>query len=231
MTNEQIKLMIEAAIFAASEPLSIAQIKKLFADFADIETTTIKDVLAELTSDWQERGIELKEVASGFRFQVKAEVVPYLKNLWRERPPRYSRAFLETLALIAYRQPVTRAEVEDIRGVATSSNIIKTMIERNWVRVVGHRDMPGRPELLATTHDFLDYFNLKSLQELPSLRELQDIEQVSESLAKLLGTEIVDEKDPAAIADAETSVQDVSVVVAEADVEETRVEETSESIV
>ena len=148
------------------------------------ERDAVRQALAELAEDYEGRGFELKEVASGFRIQVREACAPWVSRLWDERPPRYSRALLETLALIAYRQPITRAEIEDIRGVVVSSNIVKTLLEREWVRVVGHKELPGRPAMYATTRQFLDYFNLKSLAELPTLAELRDLERISAELVE-----------------------------------------------
>ena len=148
------------------------------------ERDAVRQALAELAVDYEGRGFELKEVASGFRIQVRDDYAPWVSRLWEEKPPKYSRALLETLALIAYRQPITRAEIEDIRGVAVSSNIVKTLLEREWIRVVGHKELPGRPAMYATTRQFLDYFNLKSLAELPTLSELRDLEQISAELVE-----------------------------------------------
>src|SRR6185503_13674002 len=149
----------------------------------------IARAIAELTEDCANRGVELKEVASGFRYQVREDVHPWVARLWSERQTRYSRALLETLALIAYRQPITRGEIEEIRGVTVASTIMRTLEERNWVRVVGHREVPGHPELLGTTREFLDYFGLRSLDELPTLAELQDIEDLNVQL-ELPGDEL-----------------------------------------
>lgn len=182
----QMKMFVEAALLANDQPLSIDKIKDLFNDNERPTTEQLREVLVELATDCNNRGIELVEVASGFRFQVKRIYASRINRLFHEKPPRYSRAFLETLALIAYRQPITRAEIEDVRGVAVSSYIIKTLMERDWVRVVGHRDVPGRPGLYATTRQFLDYFNLKSLAELPTLVEIQNLDQLEEKLGEKL---------------------------------------------
>jgi len=167
---------VEAALLASSHPLTVAQLVELFGEEHEVTRELIARTLEALVEDCAGRGVELKEVASGFRYQVKQDVHPWLSRMWTERPSRYSRALLETLALIAYRQPITRPEIEQIRGVVVSSNIIKTMEERDWIRVVGHRDVPGRPALFGTTRAFLDYFNLKSLDELPPLSEIRDME-------------------------------------------------------
>lgn len=184
MTIEQDKLknIIEAALLAVAHPMSVEQLMKLFDDEARPSASAIKDTLRQLQNDCDGRGVELKEVASGFRYQARQEYSQWLSRLWEERPAKYSRAALETLALIAYRQPVTRAEIEDVRGVGVSSSIVKTLIEREWIRVVGHRDVPGRPALYATTKQFLDYFNMKSLEELPTLSEIKDLEELNPQL-------------------------------------------------
>ena len=176
MQIEQLKPIIEAALLAASQPLTVAQLGELFVEEDGVDREAIARTLEALGEDCAGRGIELKEVASGFRYQVRQDVHPWVSRMWTEKPSRYSRALLETLALIAYRQPITRPEIEQIRGVVVSSNIIKTLEEREWVRVVGHRDVPGRPALFGTTRAFLDYFNLKSLDQLPPLSEIRDME-------------------------------------------------------
>jgi len=184
MSIEQKKLknIIEAALMAVAKPMSIEQLMQLFSEEDRPSNNAIKDALSALAEESVERGIELKEIASGYRYQAKQEYSEWLSRLWEERPAKYSRAALETLALIAYRQPVTRAEIEDVRGVGVSSSIVKTMIEREWIRVVGHRDVPGRPALYATTKQFLDYFNMKSLDELPTLAEIKDLEDLNPEL-------------------------------------------------
>lgn len=177
-----ITAIIEAALLAAGHPLSVSQLAALFDDQSPVDNDAIRKALADLASDSALRGVELVEVASGFRFQVRREIHPWVSRLWTERQNRYSRALLETLALIAYRQPITRGEIEQIRGVAVNSQIIKTLEEREWVRVVGHRDVPGRPELLGTTRGFLDYFGLKSLDQLPPLAELRELTDLEPEL-------------------------------------------------
>ncbi|RLA54007.1 MAG: SMC-Scp complex subunit ScpB [Gammaproteobacteria bacterium] len=174
--------IIEGALLAAGRPVTVAQLAGLFEDFERPENTAIREALKEVAERCEERGFELLEVASGFRFQVRQSLSPWVARLWQERPQKYSRALLETLALIAYRQPITRGEIEEIRGVAVSSNIIKTLHEREWIRVVGHRDVPGRPAMYATTRQFLDYFNLKSLDQLPVLAEIRDLETLNAEL-------------------------------------------------
>jgi segregation and condensation protein B len=175
MNESHIRNVIEAALLAAGKPLQPAELVELFDEGARPQLQDIQAALAALMAEYSNRGIEIKETAAGFRIQVRREMANEISRLWPERPARYSRALLETLALIAYRQPITRAEIEAVRGVAVNPNILKTVIERNWVRVVGHRDVPGRPELLGTTRDFLDYFGLKNLDELPPLAELKVI--------------------------------------------------------
>ena len=172
----EIKYFIEAALLAAGRPLSIDQLQKLFDGRSAPEKAEIRAAITALIEDYGNRGITITEVASGFRVQVKAAMADQLHKLWEDRPPRYSRALFETLALIAYRQPITRGEIEEIRGVSVSSNIVRSLMERDWVRVVGHRDVPGRPEMFATTKAFLDYFGLKKLDDLPPLADLSDWE-------------------------------------------------------
>ena len=176
MPIEQLKAILEAALLAAPQPLSVGQLCELFQEEERVDRQQVTAALQALIGDCTDRGVELKEVASGFRYQVRQPFLPRLSRLWTERPGRYSRALLETLALIAYRQPITRPEIEQIRGVSVSSAIIKTLEDREWIRVVGHRDVPGRPALFGTTRHFLDYFNLKSLDQLPPLAELRDLE-------------------------------------------------------
>jgi len=183
MSQEKLKNIVEAAMFAAQRPLTVDDLAALFdGSNWTPERKSIREALSQLAEDWQERGIEMKEVSSGFRFQVRKEYSGWLGSLWSERPPRYTRALLETLALIAYRQPITRGEIEDVRGVSVSPSIIKTLSEREWIRVLGHRDVPGRPELFGTTRQFLDSFNLKSLDQLPPLSEVKDIETMTDDL-------------------------------------------------
>lgn len=180
--DNKLKNILEAALMAVGKPMTIEQMMKLFGDDDRPSATRVKEALQSLQQDCEGRGIELKDIASGFRYQARQDYSEWLSRLWEEKPAKYSRAYLETLALIAYRQPVTRAEIEEVRGVSVSSNIVKTMLEREWIRVVGHRDVPGRPSLYATTKQFLDYFNMKSLEELPSLAEIKDLEELSPEL-------------------------------------------------
>ena len=182
MEQTQLVKILEGALLASGKPLTVAQLAELFEEAGRPDNVTIKAALAEVCERCQDRGFELVEVASGFRFQVRQELSQWVGRLWHERPQKYSRALLETLALVAYRQPITRGEIEEIRGVAVSSNIIKTLHEREWIRVVGHRDVPGRPAMYATTRQFLDYFNLKSLDQLPVLAEIRDLETLNAEL-------------------------------------------------
>jgi len=171
-----LKQILEGALLAAGEPLTPERLLGLFPDEERPTRDAVLEVLASLERDYRDRGIELIQVAGGFRVQVRKETAPWVTRLWEEKPARYSRALLETLALIAYRQPITRGEIEDIRGVAVSTHIVKTLTEREWIRSVGHRDVPGRPALYATTRKFLDYFGLRSLNDLPTLAEIRDPE-------------------------------------------------------
>jgi len=192
MNDAYVRNVIEAALLAAGGPLPVAELLRLFDDSVRPGAQAVRAALTELAAHYQGRGIELLETAGGFRIQVRRELAAEISRLWPERTARYSRALLETLALIAYRQPITRAEIEAVRGVAVNPNIIRTTIERNWVRVVGHRAVPGHPELLGTTREFLDYFGLKSLDELPPLAELTALGDVSLELA--LAGESADER-------------------------------------
>jgi segregation and condensation protein B len=180
--NLPLKQIIEAALLAAGEPLNHARIASLFDENAQPALADISKALEELQEDCASRGVELMQVASGFRLQVKQSLQGWVSKLWTERPQRYSRAMLETLSLIAYRQPITRGEIESVRGVSLSSNIIRTMQEREWIRVVGHRDVPGKPALFGTTREFLDYFNLTSLDDMPTLSEIRDLESLEPEL-------------------------------------------------
>ena len=167
---------------AAGQPLSIDRLLTLFLDEQQPSRDDIKAALKSLEEECEKRGVELKQVSSGYRYQAKQDYAEWVGRLWEEKPPRYSRALLETLSLIAYRQPITRGEIEDVRGVSVSSNIIKTLLERDWIKVVGHRDVPGKPAMYATTKQFLDYFNLKTLSELPTLAEIRDIDTINAEL-------------------------------------------------
>ena len=188
MTSAQLKNLVEAALLALNSPLSVTELLAMFEDGPDKpDRRAVRKALDELQRDCAGRGVELKEVASGFRYQVRAEPAERINRLFQERPQRYSQALLETLAIIAYRQPVTRGEIEDLRGVSLSAGIVRTLFEREWIKVVGHREAPGHPELLATTSRFLDYFNLKALEELPSLGEIKDLSQIEPDLFEQTG--------------------------------------------
>jgi segregation and condensation protein B len=215
MENDQLKMIVEGALLAAGRSLDLNQLEKLFdedllgrslakgqvvkessAENDTVEESRpardqIKAVLEDIAVDCTGRGFELKRTGSGYRFQVRQELSQWVNKLWDEKPKKYSRALLETLALIAYRQPITRGDIEEIRGVSVSSEIIKSLLEREWVRVVGHRDVPGRPALYATTKQFLDYFSLKSLEQLPALNEIKDIEEINPELALDVAQQLV----------------------------------------
>ena len=184
MEVQNLKAVLEAVLMAADAPVSIERLARVLEDDGSAAPSrdALRAAVSELQGDYAERGVELIEVASGYRFQTRAAHAGHIARLWEERKPRYSRALLETLALIAYRQPITRGEIEHVRGVAVSSNIMRLLLDREWVRVVGHRDVPGRPSVYATTREFLDYFGLKSLAELPSLAELKDFDQIGADL-------------------------------------------------
>ena len=192
---QQLKNILEAAILVAGEPLSIDRLLGLFPEDSRPTTAELRQALKSLSEECDQRGIELKEVSSGFRLQVKKDMAPWVMRLYEERVPRYSRALLETLVLIAYRQPITRAEIEDIRGVTVSTNIIRTLQEREWIRVVGHREVPGKPALFGTTREFLDYFNLKSLGDLPPLAEIRSLEMIAGDLGEVLPSELREESE------------------------------------
>ena len=182
MNTRKISNIVEAALLAAAKPLSLERLRLLFADDEQPHRQQLVEVLMQLQQHYQQRGVDLVEVSSGWRIQVRKEYSPWISRLWDEKPARYSRALLETLSLIAYRQPLTRGEIEDVRGVAVSTNIIKTLSEREWIRVVGKRDVPGRPSLYATTREFLDYFGLKGLDDLPPLAEIKEFDVINPEL-------------------------------------------------
>ncbi|MBT8039119.1 MAG: SMC-Scp complex subunit ScpB [Xanthomonadales bacterium] len=181
-TRTSLKSLLEGVLMATDEPLNMAALASVFGEEERPSNAEIGTALSELQEDYADRGIELKEVASGFRIQVREEVNPWVARLWEERPQRYSRALLETLSLIAYRQPITRGDIEEVRGVSVRSSIIRTLQEREWIRVVGHRDVPGKPALFGTTKAFLDYFGLSNLDDLPSLAEIKDMENLEPEL-------------------------------------------------
>lgn len=192
MPVDDLKRIVEAALLAASEPLSLNQLNALFDEDEQPGHGALREAIAALDCDLAERAVEVVEVSSGYRIQIRGGLMPRLAKLWAEKTPRYSRALLETLAIIAYRQPITRAEIEQIRGVTLSPSILRTLQERDWIKVVGHRDVPGRPELLGTTRQFLDYFNLRALDELPTLAEIKDMETLEPELP------LIDPDQPAA---------------------------------
>jgi len=179
MSDAYFKNVIEAALLAAGRPVSISELQQVFEEHSRPAAKEMRAHLEQLAADYEGRGVTIKETANGFRFQVRSEFSQEVSRLWPDRPKKYTRALLETLALIAYRQPITRAEIENVRGVAVNPEIVKTLMERNWVRVVGHRDVPGRPELLGTTPEFLDYFSLKSIEDLPPLAELKSLSDLN----------------------------------------------------
>ncbi len=217
MKDPTLKHILEAILLAAARPLTLDQLLAIFVEEECPERDELRSAIEELQADYADRGIEVSEVASGYRIQVRPEMQPWVSRLWEEKPSRYSRALLETLVLIAYRQPVTRGEIEDIRGVSVSTSIMKTLQDRKWVRVVGHRDVPGRPSMYGTTREFLDYFDLKSLNELPTLAELRDPDMSGELMKlDLEGVEEVmgetgdaGQDDATAVEDAEDSMQPV----------------------
>ena len=192
MSQKKIKNIIEAALMVSTQPLSIQRLMNLFDEDKTLhpDRDSIKTAINDLQKDFEGHGVSLVEVASGFRFQANGEYAEWVNHLFDERPPRYSRALLETLSIIAYRQPITRGEIEDIRGVSVSWTITKTLQEREWIKVVGHRDVPGRPELLATTKSFLDYFNLKKLSDLPELEDIKDFDSINPDLFEALEKEM-----------------------------------------
>ncbi len=206
---------------AAGKPLTLDQLAAVFGDGEKPERDQLRQAITELQEDYQERGVELVQVGSGYRIQVGQDMEPWVSRLTEEKPQKYSRALLETLALVAYRQPITRGEIEDIRGVSVSTSIMKTLQEREWVRIVGHRDVPGRPAMYGTTREFLDYFNLKGLDDLPTLMELRDIDTINAELELALPGEAMPSGDAEASDDetAETSSDDDSAVVVQVPVD------------
>jgi segregation and condensation protein B len=203
MDETEIRHVLEAALLASHRPVSLDKLVELFATKApEVDKNIVRAGLEALESEYENRGLEVKEVASGYRIQIRSRMTGWLQPLWEERPPRYSRALLETLALIAYQQPVTRGEIEEVRGVSVNTNIIRSMLERDWIRVVGHRDIPGKPEMFGTTKQFLDYFGLKSIDQLPVLAEIR--EQRPEDFPQADFIEVMDTQEvPVAHAEAE----------------------------
>lgn len=199
MTPKLIKQIIEGVLFAAGKPVSITQLQEVFDQDEKPSKKEIEAVLVSLQKDCKNRGFQLLEVASGWRMQVRQELAPWVSRLWEEKPQKYSRALLETLALIAYRQPITRGEIEEVRGVTVSTQIMKTLLERDWVKVIGHKEVPGRPAMYATTKEFLDYFNFSSLQQLPTLADLRDLDVIAGQLNLL--DNVADAEDNGALED------------------------------
>ena len=225
MQTTKLKNILEAVLLGADKPLSVIQMEALFE--LDEERPTrdeIRKALHEMTDDYETRAYELKQVASGFRLQVRQEFATWVGRLWEERPARYTRALLETMALIAYRQPITRGEIEEVRGVSVSSNIIKTLLERDWIKVLGHKDVPGKPSLYGTTREFLDYFNLKSLDQLPTLAEIKDLDSIHPEL------ELDENVQQEVQGDSEEQTDAVSENEVESTGEENIVEEADETI-
>jgi segregation and condensation protein B len=222
--------ILEAALLAAGKPMTVAALGALFEEHERPAAEDLRAALATISERCEGRGYELIEVASGFRFQVRERYSPWVARLWQESPQKYSRALLETLALIAYRQPITRGEIEEIRGVAVSTNIIRTLHERDWIRVVGHRDVPGRPAMYATTRQFLDYFNLKSLDQLPALADIRDLETLNAELGfePMAAEAAEDTEAAAAVEDAEVAESAEDTEAAEA-VEDPEVAESAEA--
>jgi len=193
--QDKLKNIVEAALLAAQQPLTVAMLAALFAEEEMVTHAELAQALEALSRECEGRGVELIEVASGFRYQVREAVHPWVARLWSERQTKYSRALLETLALISYRQPITRGEIEQIRGVSVASSIMRTLEEREWIRVVGYRDVPGKPALFGTTRNFLDYFNLKSLDQLPTLAEIRDLEDIEPQLTLVAGVDAPDDSE------------------------------------
>jgi segregation and condensation protein B len=207
MNDQYVRNVIEAALLAAGRPLAADELVALFDERDGSNADEVRTAIAALQADYETRGIELVEVASGYRIQIRSAVAQPVSRLWQERPTKYSRALLETLALVAYRQPITRGEIEQIRGVTVNPNIIKTLLERGWIRVIGHRDVPGRPELLGTTREFLDYFGLQKLDDLPTLAQLKELENLRVQLSLPGAEPAVESTEPAA---AETGSNETS---------------------
>jgi segregation and condensation protein B len=215
MNEMYVRNVVEAALLAAGRPLTMDELLAVFDERDGPTAEVLLAAIAALRGEYENRGLELVEVASGFRIQIRASVAEPVSRLWQERPAKYSRAMLETLALIAYRQPITRGEIEQIRGVAVNPNIIKTLLERSWIRVVGHRDVPGKPELLGTTREFLDYFSLKKLDDLPTLAQLKELEELRVQLT-LPGADAIVSAEAEAEVETETESQAAAGAAADA---------------
>jgi len=211
MQTDKLKKILESILISGDKPLSVEKLLGFFETEDLVNRNDVKEALEDLQTAYESHGFELVETASGFRFQTKEEYKQWVTQHWDEKPAKYSRALLETLALVIYRQPITRAEIEDVRGVAVSSNIIKTLQERDWIRIVGHKEVPGRPALLGTTRQFLDYFNLKSLDEMPSLSEIQDIEKLYPELElKMEESEVEEDADTTEIVEVAEEQEEAS---------------------
>ena len=242
MNEQELKNILQAVMMASSSAMTMDKLLSVFPDNAQPERDEIRNALKAIEEDCSDKSFELKQVSSGYRFQVKKDYSEYVSRLWEERPARYSRALLETLSLVAYRQPITRAEIEAVRGVSVSSTIMKTLLERDWVRVVGHRDVPGKPAIYATTKTFLDYFNLKSLEDLPPLAELRDLDKINEELelrypdmpkAETEDEAESDEEDTAAVVNLESADDTLEVTTeneATTDAVEEAADETNEAL-
>lgn len=226
MKLDQLKPMVEALLMVADQPLTVEQLAELFEEYERPGRSLFREVLQQLQMDYEGRGIELIEVASGWRIQARTEYANRIARLWQERPQKYSRALMETLALIAYRQPVTRGDIEEIRGVSVSSSIMKTLLEREWVRIVGYRDVPGRPAMYATTRQFLDYFNLKSLDQMPTLTEIRDL---GEEIKAQQQAEIAEEEARMLAAQEEKRRQMMEQALAEGELDDDSEEDHSDS--
>lgn len=234
--HENLRQIVEAALFAFGEPMTVDKLLQLFPELERPEADQVREVIKQLEEEYADKGVELVKIASGYRFQARAKYSPWLQRLWEKRPPKYTRALLETIALIAYNQPITRGEIEQVRGVAVSTNIIKTLMDREWIKVVGQKEVPGRPALFGTTKEFLDYFNLKHVNALPPLEELLSIEEIEKRVNEELGFEPVkkdEEAEAETVNEAEEAEQDapafemVEEEIAEIDVPE----ESAQSIV
>jgi len=218
MEIEQLKRILEALIMASSTPLSLERMLAVFPEDQQPDAAFLREALTALAANYTDSSLELKEVSSGFRFQVRKDFAEWVSKLWEEKPARYSRALLETLALVAYKQPITRGEIEKIRGVSVNTQIMKTLLERDWVSIIGHRDVPGKPAIYATTRQFLDYFNLKSLEDLPPLAEIRDLDQINGELAfpdnESEASEFDDDKETVVKLDAQNDQGDAEVAEA-----------------
>lgn len=233
MELKKLKNIIEAVLLSAEKPLDVKHLESLFELDEDRPSRDeMHQALSELESEYEDRGMQLKQVSSGYRMQIPADYATWVARLWEEKPPRYSRALLETLVLIAYRQPITRGEIEEIRGVSVSSHIIKTMSEREWIRVLGHKDVPGKPAMFGTTREFLDYFNLKTLDELPALSEIKDLDKLHPELGLEEGVD-QESSDQAELAEELTEIAEIEPQEAENqpdEAQDTSLEEHSDAI-